>query len=252
MGSFEGVAEVYQAGRYDYPAELARFLVDQGVLTKSSLVVDLGAGTGQLVRLVAGLADQVVAVEPEPDMYRVGRSATSSSTNVRWVLDRDAGLAEHFGRAEIDLVVIGNAFHHMNGARLLEDLDRLVSPTGAVCIASSSVPVWLQDTEWSAALLAVLEAELGPLDRSGVPDGDAARAALAASVFRVATGWRHQREERRSGESIVEEVVSSGSGRLPATLVERLEHTIERFAEAGTVAEVVEATAVLGRRRQRS
>ncbi len=77
VGAFEGVAETYEESRRGYPVELRTHLVDSGALTQQCVVVDLGAGTGQLVRLLAPVAAQVVAVEPEADMLGVGRQVTA-------------------------------------------------------------------------------------------------------------------------------------------------------------------------------
>ena len=61
----------------------------------------------------------------------------------------------------IDLVLVGNAFHHMDQPRLLASLDGLVSPTGVLVVCSTSVPVWLQDTDWSATVRDQLSVESG-------------------------------------------------------------------------------------------
>ena len=49
MGSFDGVAEMYDEARHGYPAALRDYLVDVAALKAETAVVDLGAGTGQLV-----------------------------------------------------------------------------------------------------------------------------------------------------------------------------------------------------------
>lgn len=45
MGSFDGVAEIYEKSRHGYPTEFRDHLVEIGALTPGSVVVDLGAGT---------------------------------------------------------------------------------------------------------------------------------------------------------------------------------------------------------------
>lgn len=226
MGEFEGVADVYEESRRGYPTELRDHLITIGALAPESLVLDLGAGTGQLVRLVATTAAQVVALEPEPDMVEVGRRVTADLSNVRWIEGADADVPRHFAAGEIDLVTIGNAFHHMDQPQLLKDLDRLVSPAGWVCVVASSVPVWLQDSDWSNALRAVLEAELGPLSGSGVPDSAETAALLADSAFDDVSGWSLHRSGVRSCDSAVGEIVSSTSGQLDASILERLRASI--------------------------
>ena len=252
VGAFEGVAEIYEESRLGYPIELQTHLVDTGALTRHSLVVDLGAGTGQLVRLVAAVAARVVAIEPEADMLGVGQQVTGGLSNVRWVQGRDSDLRRHFAAGEIDLVMIGNAFHQMDQRRLLQDLDLLVSPDGAVCIAVSSVPVWLQDSDWSLALRSALEDELGPLDGSGVPDTDANAAVLIDSAFSDVSVWSFEQPGTRTCECVLGEIVSSASGRLSRPVLDRLRDAIEPFADHGEFPEVVRTTGAIASRPNRS
>ncbi len=147
---------------------------------------------------------------------------------------------------------IGNAFHHMDQHRLLHDLSLLISPNGAVCIAASSVPVWLQDSGWSRALRCALEAELEPLDSSGVPCTDATVAALTDSAFSEVSAWSFEQPDTRSYESVLGEIVSSASGRLSATALDRLRASIEPFADHEGLTEVVRTTAMIASRPNRS
>lgn len=252
LSSFEDVAETYEEARHGYPVDLRTHLIGIRALSPRSLVVDLGAGTGQLARLVAPAAAEVVAVEPEADMLRVGRQVTAGLFNVRWVRGRHADLRRCFAPAGIDLVVIGNAFHHMDQHQLLQDLDLLVHPDGGLCVATSSVPVWLQDCDWSLALRSALEAELGPLDGSGVPDTDATATLLLNSAFSEVSTWALEQPGKRTSESVIGEIVSSASGRLSAAVLDRLRAVTESFADHGELAETIRTTAVIAYRPNRS
>lgn len=154
-----------------------------------------------------------------------------------------------FEDRSFDLVVIGNAFQHMDRARLLVDLDRLVRAGGGVAVCTSSVPVWLQDTRWSEALRVTLGEQLGMRPGgTGVPDQDADVAVLATSPFSDVDVWRYERREPRSVESLVGEVVSSTSGRVDERAADALRVALEPFADAGHVAEVVVTTALIATR----
>lgn len=65
--SFGAVAGQYEEFRPGPPLDAVRWLFPARVGT----VVDLGAGTGALSRLLGGVASDVVAVEPDPEMRRV-------------------------------------------------------------------------------------------------------------------------------------------------------------------------------------
>ncbi len=248
MGSFAGAAEIYERDRHSYPSELRDHLVRIGCLSGDSMVVDLGAGTGQLSRLSAEVAASVTAIDPEPDMVRVGAEATSTHPNVRWLLGTDQDVLDLLD-PPVDLVLIGNAFHHMNQASLLSDLDSLVGPVGAVVVCSSSIPVWLQLSPWSFDLRDALSRELGrPIGGGGTPDHDSDVGTLNASTFSYVDRWRVERSHRRSAKSIVGEVVSATSGAIDDAAAGRLLAVLGPHLDDGTVSENVVTTALIARR----
>ncbi|MDY7102461.1 MAG: class I SAM-dependent methyltransferase [Actinomycetota bacterium] len=248
-GDFAGTAEVYRRARRGYPGELRDHLIARRLVGPGSHVMDLGAGTGQLSLLLAAAVEHVTAVEPEPDMVRVGREATGGRPNVTWVQARDRELAATFGERTFDLVVIGNAFQHLDRESLLVDLEWLVREGGGVAVCTSSVPVWLQDTPWAEALRIALREQLGMRPGgAGVPDRDGDVAVLAASAFSDVEQWHLERRESRTVESIVGEVVSSTSGRVDQCGAEALRVALESFADAGQVSEDVVTTALIATR----
>ncbi len=64
--SFGVVADAYERARPSYPPEAVRWLLDLDGRTEPPQVIDLGAGTGKLTRVMTELipAGSVVAVEP--------------------------------------------------------------------------------------------------------------------------------------------------------------------------------------------
>jgi len=248
MGTFDSVADIYEKSRYKYPPEFRNHLVEIGALAPESAVVDLGAGTGQLAAMAAEVAGQVVAIDPEPDMVRVGKRTTSDQKNIRWESGSDHELRK-LVTWPVDLVLIGNAFHHMDQTSLLSDLDEIVTPSGAVVVCSTSIPVWLHDTDWSATLRKHLSAELGrTVGGGGVPNHDSDMVALGSSKFSEVETWVFSRDQRRTGESIVGEVVSSTSGELSSDAVDRLLEALDPHLTDGAVLEHVTTTALIARR----
>lgn len=248
MSSFDGVAEVYETARHSYPTELRDHLVDIGALKPSSVVVDLGAGTGQLSLLLADIAGDVTAIDPEPDMVRVGKLVTRDVPAIQWLPGFDRDVAELL-ESPIDLVVIGNAFHHMDQPTLLADLDSLVALDGHVVVCSTSIPVWLQQTDWSVALRSQLSSELGrAVGGGGTPDHVSDRTVLGESPFNVVDTWSFERKLERSGESIVGEVVSSASGAIDEDAAARLHSALLPFLTEGALTETVKTTAVIAKR----
>lgn len=248
VGSFDGVADIYKESRHGYPAELRDHLVRIRALKTETIVVDLGAGTGQLALMAAEVASTVVAIDPEPDMVRVGRRATSDAPSIRWEVGADRDVGDLID-PPADLVLIGNAFHHMDQSALLANLDSVVEPSGVVVVCSTSIPVWLQDADWSVALRQQLSRELGrAVGAGGTPDHESDMKVLDRSPFSALERWVLERDCQRSAESVVGEVASSASGTIGQGAIERLHSVLEPYLNGGAVTENVRTTALIARR----
>src|ERR1700753_485931 len=67
--SFGAVAQAYADYRPDYPESAVRWALEPAGAEVSGLrVLDLGAGTGKLTAVLAGLGASVTAVEPDEAM----------------------------------------------------------------------------------------------------------------------------------------------------------------------------------------
>ena len=62
--SFESIAEVYERVRPGYPKAAVSWLAEKLPIDSRTIVLDLGAGTGKLTRVLLPRFDRVVAVEP--------------------------------------------------------------------------------------------------------------------------------------------------------------------------------------------
>lgn len=65
---FDRAGESYERGRPDYLQEAIEFLVSNLQIKKSSMVVDLGSGTGKFTKLIIPYSDNVIAIEPVEGM----------------------------------------------------------------------------------------------------------------------------------------------------------------------------------------
>jgi SAM-dependent methyltransferase len=124
---FNAVADEYEKGRPEYPADAIAALVGGVGATRGSPVLDLAAGTGKLTRALLPYGFDLVAVEPMPGMRRVFAKA---HPNVR-LLDGTAE-AIPLPDASVQAVVVGQAFHWFDGASALTEIRRVLKPGGAL------------------------------------------------------------------------------------------------------------------------
>ncbi len=122
-GVFGEVATEYERFRPGPPAGAADWLFPAPV----HRIIDLGAGTGALTRLLVDRADDVVAVEPDPRMRGV---LVQQVPGVRAVDGR--GESMPLPDACADAVVASSSWHWMDVGPTLEEVDRVLVPGGFV------------------------------------------------------------------------------------------------------------------------
>ncbi len=123
---YTALADAYLK-RPDYSsAAVAALLARAG--TNGEAVCDIGAGTGNLTRLLAESERAVVAVEPNAAMRRIGMARTEMLRTVRWV----EATGEATGQADgvFDLVTFGSSFNVCDRPRALRESARILRPRG--------------------------------------------------------------------------------------------------------------------------
>ena len=140
-GAFGAMAEEYQRGRPGWPADAVAGLVSRfGART----VLDLAAGTGKLTEVLAGLVDDVVAVEPVDGMRRVLEARLPA---VRVL----AGTAEAIPLpdASVDAVFVAEAFHWFDVERAADEIARVLRPGGGLAVmwnlSDGDDPAWITE-----------------------------------------------------------------------------------------------------------
>jgi SAM-dependent methyltransferase len=123
--SFDRSAEAYEATRPSYPDEVLGLVP----VPEGATVLDVGAGTGKLTRLLVRRYAEVIAVEPLDGM--------------RGILERVVPQARALpGRAEdlplpdaaVDAVFAAQAFHWFANDEAVSEIARVLRPGGTLCL----------------------------------------------------------------------------------------------------------------------
>lgn len=125
---FERAAVAYERGRPEYPPAAVSLLASALGLVPGARVLDLGAGTGKLSRLLAGSGALVLAVDPAEAMIRraAGIPGVLALRAVAEALPLRAGA--------LDAAAAASAFHWFDGPRALRELHRALRPGGRLAL----------------------------------------------------------------------------------------------------------------------
>jgi SAM-dependent methyltransferase len=127
--AFASGVDAYDRGRPSYPADLVAGVAAELGLSRASRVLDLGAGTGKLARVMAPLAGRVVAIDPSLAMLAELR---------RQLPDVEAvvGTAEAIPLPDesVEAVFVGEAFHWFRTARACAEIARVLTPGGGLAL----------------------------------------------------------------------------------------------------------------------
>jgi len=149
-GSLDRWPEDYERGRPGWPPEV----VDIPGLPATATVLELGAGTGKLTRLLTPAFGSVVAVEPADPMRRLLAAICPEAEAL-------SGTAQEIPLedASVDAVFAAEAFHWFDDERALAEIARVLRPRGAL-VLMWNVPAG--PTEPSIAAVEQLLAERRP------------------------------------------------------------------------------------------
>jgi SAM-dependent methyltransferase len=130
---FSAAADVYERARPSYPAEAIDWLVRRVDLREGRTIVDVGAGTGKLTRLLVATGAHVVAVEPLPAMLERLVEAAPGAEPI-------LGTAEllPLPDASADVITVAQAMHWFDQSRALPEFRRVLRPGGRVALVWNS------------------------------------------------------------------------------------------------------------------
>jgi SAM-dependent methyltransferase len=151
----EGFGAVYHVARPSPPEALLNLLGRLARAERPRLVVDVGSGTGLSTRAWAAIADEVVGVEPNPEM-RAAAEADTPFSNVRYA----AGYSDATGLSEssADIVTYSQSLHWMDPQPTFAEAVRILRPGGVFAAYDYELPPavdWEIDAAFEYFLLRV-------------------------------------------------------------------------------------------------
>jgi SAM-dependent methyltransferase len=169
---YAGAAEFYAAGRLPYPERLADVFRERLGLDGSGRLLDLGCGPGSLTLLLAPLFQEVVAIDADPDMVRVGAAEADrlGIQNVTWLHQ----YAEDFDdRGRFQVVTLAQSFHWMDRPAVAGKIRRWLEAdgccvhVGATTHEGTGAHVGPYPAPPRDGIKTVIHAYLGPERRAG-------------------------------------------------------------------------------------
>ena len=135
-----GAAAHYRQGRPPYSPELEEVLARELGLNGTARLLDVGCGPGTLAVRLARLFDEVVALDPDPDMLAEARRAGAERGigTVRWVQAVAEDLPQA-GPGPYRLVTFGQSFHWTDEQRVAEVVYDMLEPGGAMALVVHTV-----------------------------------------------------------------------------------------------------------------
>jgi ubiquinone/menaquinone biosynthesis C-methylase UbiE len=121
---FDGIAERYDASRQGYPVEVVDAIITTAEIGPGACMLEIGCGTGQLTRQLAGRSFNLTAIDIGPAMISGARRNISDPT-VRFEV---SAFEEFSGPGPFDLIVSATAFHWVDPEVGLAKAARLLRP----------------------------------------------------------------------------------------------------------------------------
>ena len=132
---FTGRVADYEKYRLRYSAAVLDVLKERCGLTTSSIVADVGAGTGMLAELFLENGNRVIAVEPNAEMRAACERLRERYSGLSVVAA--AAEATTLADASIDFVSVGRAWHWFDRNRAVVEFRRILRPGGWLVLVTN-------------------------------------------------------------------------------------------------------------------
>lgn len=129
---FSSRVENYVRYRPGYPIEILELLKNECGLTSSSVVADVGSGTGKLSEVFLQNGNVVIGIEPNVGMRNAAESILSNQSKFESI--NGTAEATTLSDSSVDFVVAGQAFHWFDPVATRTEWQRVLKPNGWIAL----------------------------------------------------------------------------------------------------------------------
>jgi SAM-dependent methyltransferase len=129
---FSSRVEKYIKFRPNYPPKIIDFLTEKKILSKQSIIADVGSGTGILSEIFLKNGNKVFGVEPNSEMRRAAEKLLNGYPN--FVSISSSAENTSLLSNSIDLITVGQAFHWFDVDRTKREFKDILKPQGYAVI----------------------------------------------------------------------------------------------------------------------
>ena len=127
---FDGRAKDYTAGRPDYAAALIDCFYEKYGMRSTSVIADIGSGTGKFAKLLLERGSEVWCVEPNEDMRKTAEKELCGYPGFHSADGNAENTSLPSGTA--DFITTAQAFHWFDVKRFRQECSRILKKNGRV------------------------------------------------------------------------------------------------------------------------
>lgn len=129
---FNGMGKVYSKYRPSYPLNFVDYLFTDVGMSQSSIIADVGSGTGILTRQLLEKGSNVYGIEPNADMRVIAETNLNNFPGFTSV----SGSAENttIDDNSVDYITVAQAFHWFDREKFKKECQRILKPEGKVIL----------------------------------------------------------------------------------------------------------------------
>ncbi len=129
---FNGMGKVYSKYRPSYPLNFVDYLFTDVGMSQSSIIADVGSGTGILTRQLLEKGSNVYGIEPNADMRIIAETNLNNFPGFTSV----SGSAENttIDDNSVDYITVAQAFHWFDREKFKKECQRILKPEGKVIL----------------------------------------------------------------------------------------------------------------------